>query len=113
MTWNSQFRDGQQVHVEFDGTVQGDTVPGTSIYVRRDDGMLNVINPLTCTVTPADPEGWPVQLGDVWEQAGVLWFVRGTEYGLQLISADSNDGRMRPEELKEGPPVPVLKWRNK
>ena len=112
MTCNDrpQYRKGQRVHVEFDGTVEATSL-GT-FYVRRDDGVLNTIDPATCTVTAADPEGWPPQPGDVWERDGVRWFARRTNLDRTWLIPESGTGsQVWPEEFKDAGTEPVLKSR--
>lgn len=102
----TEFTKGQRVHVEFDGTVEN-YPPGTSVYVRRDDGVLNLISSDCITLT--DPPGWPVQAGDIWRRGDSEWFVTRGESGLRLASDDrALRWAMHPEELLEGPSAPVL-----
>jgi hypothetical protein len=68
---HKDLRVGARVHVEFDGVVGSTGRDGA--WVKHLGG--NNYIPADCIVA-AEPEGWPPQLGDIWEKDGEEYCAR-------------------------------------
>lgn len=60
-----EFKTGQRVKVEYEGTVQG--AGTTRISVLPDGGGYRMIDLTKNKVTLLDPPDWPPEAGDIWE----------------------------------------------
>lgn len=76
----SEYKEGQRIHVEFDGTVTGQS--GSIVYVTHDTEKMGgyEFEVHSDSVTLLDPAGWPPQVGDIWEAEGREYYVRKNEY---------------------------------
>lgn len=77
----SEFKTGQRVHVEFDGTVPP-YMGGTEARVLINGSYQHWLNPVNLKVTALDPANWPPQAGDIWSTidgengSETEWFAR-------------------------------------
>ena len=71
----TEFKAGQRVKVEYEGTVRraGDN----SLTILSDDGKYRLVNANKARVTIMDPPNWPPRVGDIWEAEGREYFTRG------------------------------------
>jgi hypothetical protein len=111
----TEYRKGQRVKVEFEGTVACVFQDGIHLGVYQDGAIsmgsgISVLIPAT-SITLLDPPDWPPQEGDIWEAEGREYFVRANaDYDCKDRTVQvREDGRLvyRLDDFKALNPTPV------
>lgn len=103
-----EFKAGQRVKVEYEGTVVVVHHEPKLAYVIQRGGRNAWMYPEHSTITLLDPADWPPQVGDIWEANGQEWFAcRRHDDGALLIKPDDGGGMWDTKTFKSLNPVLV------
>ena len=96
----TEYKVGQRVKVEFEGTIQELESKDSCLRVVTDRGYNHYVyvaerngdqTDTGAKVTLADPKDWPPRVGDIWEAEGEEWFAReGNIIEIYLVSTRPN-----------------------